>query len=211
MTIRSSVVVAGCALMVLSGCSSSDETTTVNNAAIDGQTQNADKPDVYYTSSPSPAAREKINIGIGTPVSLMALSINVMRPIEAIGQAPDGSLSPKQNQVGWYSATPAPGKVGHTVLLAHDTYNGAQDVFANLKSLKKGDRISVYTSTKKMLNYDVTFGPISIDKDAAQHDQRIWGPTSDDMLVLVTCDIDSGFESAIHHKNNTIVWAKRVK
>lgn len=176
----------------LAGCSSDEKHTATYNV----------------TSSASSAPAANVDKGIGTPVSMDIPSSKISGSIESIGVAKDGSLTPAPKTIAWYAGSVAPGKVGNSVVLAHVSYNGVPDKFHDLRNTKVGDNISVKTSTGKTLTFVVTTGPTSIDKDDLTKDQRVWGATKDKMLVLATCDEDSGWEDSHHHNNNTVVWAK---
>ncbi len=89
---------------------------------------------------------------------------------------------------GYHRNSALPGEVGNTVISGHNNIEGA--VFKDLHRLKLGDRISVYTRTRRLdyvvaANFIVEEAGVSIEQRRAN---AMWiGPTPDVRLTLITC------------------------
>lgn len=130
--------------------------------------------------------------------------------IKGLGLASDGTLTPPQHTIQWYTGRVAPGQAGNAILAAHVTYDGP-DEFYRLDEVKKGDEIKVKTSTGKTLTF-VVDRTKSVEKQQLRQDQSVWGASKGKNLVLVSCDAKSDWidDSEQHHKNNVVVWSHLV-
>jgi hypothetical protein len=79
------------------------------------------------------------------PVMLLIPSINVHRPVEAVGANRFGILELPVNawNAGWYSQGPVPGALGDAVIEGHAGYPDQPMVFGRLAKLRPGDHIIV--------------------------------------------------------------------
>ncbi len=89
--------------------------------------------------APKPLARS-------VPERLEIPAIGVDTPVMRLGLAPDGTVEVPPvragSPAGWYQASPTPGQVGPSVILAHVTVGAYGDgVFRHLAELRPGDRV----------------------------------------------------------------------
>lgn len=121
------------------------------------------------------------------------------------------TLEPKMYEIGMFRGYGRvnPGDPGVALLAGHVTYNGP-DVFYRLHRLRQNDVYTITYANGGVRRFVVTTQPESIDKDALQHDQRLWGGSKDPVVALVTCDASSGWVNSQHHSNNVVVWSKPV-
>ena len=72
-------------------------------------------------------------------------SINVHRPVEAVGLDRSGAIVNTVNlwNAGWYKEGPVPGAPGDAVIEGHAGYPGAPLLFGRLPRLHSGDKIVV--------------------------------------------------------------------
>lgn len=85
-------------------------------------------------------------VTVGRPVRLKIPSIRVNALITSVGLMKDGSMGvPKlPRDTAWYKLGPKPGQIGSAVIAGHvNWWYGAKGVFEKLKSVKKGDLITV--------------------------------------------------------------------
>jgi LPXTG-site transpeptidase (sortase) family protein len=97
-------------------------------------------------SAPPPAHTPAQPAKIGIPAHLKIPKAHVDAPIEQVALTPDGAMdTPKDPaDTAWYSPGPRPGEVGSSVIDGHfDRQGGAPAVFANLRSVQPGDKLSV--------------------------------------------------------------------
>ena len=79
------------------------------------------------------------------PLMVLIPSINVHRPIEAVGLDTHGSMENTVNlwNAGWYKAGPVPSAPGDAVIEGHAGYPDAPLLFGRLPRLHAGDKIVV--------------------------------------------------------------------
>ncbi len=112
--------------------------------------------------------------------------------------------TPDFGDAGWYDRGPRPGAPGPAVLVAHVHGPAGDDVFARLKELEPGDRVTVRRTDGRS-----TFVVESVEqagKTALPYD-RIWNDTDRPVLRLITC---GGTPDPVTrmYPDNTIVYAR---
>jgi LPXTG-site transpeptidase (sortase) family protein len=87
----------------------------------------------------------KVLIPKAPPVQLLIPSLDVHRPVEAVGVDRSGVLNLPVNfwNAGWYYGGPVPGAPGDAVIEGHAGFPGEPLIFGKLLTLKQGDRIVV--------------------------------------------------------------------
>ncbi|MDQ0779287.1 sortase (surface protein transpeptidase) [Streptomyces aurantiacus] len=183
-------------LTVLTGCSS-----TPDKAAPAA----ADSPAAVGSPSPGAAGAErpaavptKVSIpSIGITSSLMKLGLNADRTVE-VPPAEKGMTA------GWYVGGSVPGEVGPAVIIGHNDTRFGKAVFHDLGKITKGADITVTDSRGASARFTVT-GTQSVSKNSFPT-EKVYGPTDERALRLVTCDGD--FDAQGHPVNNLIVYAK---
>ncbi len=91
-------------------------------------------------------------------------------------------ISGLKQEIAWMGDTSWPGLGGNTGLAGHvDLVTGAKGPFWNLKELKKGDEITVYTE-KNLYTYQVREQTVVED-----YDLSVIQPTDKPQITLITC------------------------
>ncbi|MEU8344628.1 class F sortase [Spirillospora sp. NPDC048832] len=163
------------------------------------------------TGATTPASNAR-PLSQSQPTKIAIPKIGVSAPVGSIGLRPDGRVEEpplsKPNLTGWYEEGVTPGEVGPAVILGHVDANGKAAVFARLKDLKPGDKISVSREDGSTATFAVERAQ-RVDKDAFPH-EKVFGETLDHAsLRLVTCG--GAFDKKIgHYKDNLIVYAKLI-
>lgn len=134
---------------------------------------------------------------IGVDTSPLSLGLNKDHRLEV---PPGDPGSP----AGWYNQSPVPGKPGPSVFLGHvnDT-EGGSGVFAELRTLKPGDTITVDRDDGSEVRFTVTKGQ-EYPKDHFPT-AEVYGHTAGPELRLITCD---GYDSSSGlFEDNYVVYA----
>ena len=191
---RLAAVVVPVALAVLTGCSSA-----------------ADKPAPAAPNTPaaagtaSPGAPEATQPGAPTKVAVP--SIGITSSLMELGRNTDGTVevppAAKGMTAGWYIGGSVPGEVGPAVIIGHNDTRFGKAVFHDLKKITKGADITVTNDRGETAHFTVT-DTESVSKDSFPT-KKVYGPTQDRALRLVTCDGD--FDAQGHPVNNLIVYA----
>ncbi|TME66750.1 MAG: class F sortase [Chloroflexi bacterium] len=82
------------------------------------------------------------------PAMILIPSLNVHRPVEAVGLDRSGTMEITQNlwNAGWYKGGPVPSAPGDAVIEGHAGYPDAPLLFGRLRQLHSGDKIVVVLS-----------------------------------------------------------------
>ncbi|MDX2677066.1 class F sortase [Streptomyces sp. NY05-11A] len=192
-------LVAPVALAVLTGCSSASE-----------------KPAVPVASAAAPsAAGAPVPAGGGTapagrpaaPAEVAIPSLGITSSLMKLGLATDGAVevppAEKGMTAGWYTGGSVPGEPGAAVIIGHNDTRFGRAVFHDLHKIAEGADITVTDVRGKSAHFTVT-GTESVSKTSFPT-QKVYGPTQDRALRLITCDGD--FDAQGHPVNNLIVYA----
>lgn len=182
---------------VLTGCSSAPDPTARSTPAAVG-TATARAPESGRPASPdAPAAPAEVAVpSLGITSSLMELGLNADGTVE-VPPAEQGMTA------GWYTGGVVPGEVGAAVIIGHNDTRFGRAVFHDLKKITKGAEIIVTGATGEAARFTVT-DTESVGKNAFPT-EKVYGPTQDRALRLITCDGD--FDAQGHPVNNLIVYA----
>jgi len=100
----------------------------------------------------------------------------------------------RRDLVGQLGISANPGDGGNVILVGHNYNRGRfyrEGVFVNLKRLKEGDKISVYTENGSEFRYEITLIKQvpwrTRDDNELQKHQKYLLPTKNEQLTLVTC------------------------
>ncbi|OJF15115.1 class F sortase [Couchioplanes caeruleus] len=153
-------------------------------------------PDPFGTAKPAAS---------GPPTRLRVEAVGIDTVLEALRLGADGELVPPEgdDHAGWYADGTAPGDVGPAVLAGHvDSKNGPA-VFYRLREVGVGDRIEVIRGGAT-LTFTVT-ATAWYPKNAFPT-ERVYGPTPDRQLRLITCGgvFDRSLRS---YRDNLVVYA----
>ncbi|OKI78848.1 peptidase C60 [Streptomyces sp. TSRI0395] len=123
-----------------------------------------------------------------------------------LGLNADGTVevppAEKGMTAGWYTGGSAPGAPGPAVLIGHNDTRFGRAVFHDLKKIRKGAEVLVRDTAGKTLRFTVT-GKETVDKKAFPT-EKVYGPTKDSALRLITCDGE--FDAEGHPVDNLIVY-----
>ncbi|WP_328748905.1 class F sortase [Streptomyces sp. NBC_00285] len=186
-------------ITALTGCSSTpDPTVQVAPSAAGTVSPGAPEPE-RPTAPNAPVAPAEVAVpSVGITSSLMKLGLNTDGTVE-VPPAEKGMTA------GWYTGGAVPGEVGAAVIIGHNDTRFGKAVFHDLKKITKGADITVTDMTGEAVHFTVT-ATESVGKTAFPT-EKVYGPTRDRALRLITCDGD--FDAQGHPVNNLIVYATR--
>jgi LPXTG-site transpeptidase (sortase) family protein len=182
---------------VLTGCSADpDPTVRVVPSASAPGTPRSGQP----AASDAPAAP-------AAPAEVAVPSVGITSSLMELGQNTDGTVEvpPAEEGMtaGWYTGGAVPGEIGAAVIIGHNDTRFGEAVFHDLKKIKEGADITVTDKTGKALHFTVT-ATESVAKNAFPT-EKVYGPTQERALRLITCDGD--FDAQGHPVDNLIVYA----
>lgn len=171
------------------------------------RTSTADRPAELITMRPPDHVDAAVRGRDVRPVRLVVPDASVDSRLIPLGLLPDGAMEvPADAAVaGWYSPGPAPGEPGPAVLAGHVDSTHGPGVFFHLDELAPGDPITVEREDGAQYVFTVT-GVEQHPKEALPVD-RIWAPSAEPLLRLVTCGGE--FDRATgHYTDNVVVFAE---
>ncbi|MFE6974969.1 class F sortase [Streptomyces sp. NPDC057682] len=187
-------------LTALTACSDSSSTQPPADAA---------RPSTAATA-PASSAPPRAGTPARPPVHVAIPSLGVDSAVMRLGLNADGTVevppAEKGMTVGWYTGGPVPGAPGPAVLIGHNDTRFGRAVFHNLKKIAQGADITVRDEKGATTHFTVT-GRETVRKSAFPT-ARVYGPTKDRVLRLITCD--GTFDAQGHPVDNLIVYAKRT-
>ena len=147
---------------------------------------------------------------VASPVSLTIPLIGVKTNLITLGLAAGGSMQvPSTTTVaGWFTGSPRPGAVGSSIIVGHVDSVSGRGVFFRLPELKAGNDVFVKRADGTTAEFRVTEIQ-TYPKDKFPTD-RVYGPTPDAQLRLITCG--GAFDPVTHHYlSNIVVYATQVR
>ena len=162
---------------------------------------------VVATASPVPAVATPSD---SPPLRIVIPHIGVDAPITTKDMDADGVMEPPDGpeDVAWYGFTARPGGGSNAVFSAHVDYHGyGPAVFADLKTLEKGDLVEVRTADGAVYRYEVTLS-LSYPAETAPLEDIV-GPTSREVITLITC-AGTFDQAARRYSHRLVVRAERV-
>ncbi|WP_330323619.1 class F sortase [Streptomyces pseudovenezuelae] len=183
---------------LLTGCSSGpDPTVRVAPTAPTAPAAASGAPESERPAADAPAAPAEVAVpSVGITSSLMELGLNKDRTVQ-VPPAEQGMTA------GWYTGGAVPGQIGAAVIIGHNDTRFGKAVFHDLKKIKEGADITVTDKSGKALHFTVT-ATESVAKNAFPT-EKVYGPTQERALRLITCDGD--FDAQGHPVDNLIVYA----
>lgn len=146
---------------------------------------------------------------VAAPMSLTIPVIGVSTRLIRLGLTASGALQvPSTTSVaGWYTGSSRPGAIGPAVIAGHiDSYLGP-GIFFRLIDLRPGDRIYVRRADGTLAVFAVT--AVHVYAKDAFPTQKVYGPTPDAELRLITCG--GVFDPARgSYLSNVVVYAAAV-
>ncbi|MFI6934890.1 class F sortase [Streptomyces sp. NPDC050287] len=183
------------ALIVLTGCSSAAPDKAPAPVSVTASGTPSPVSDVARTERPAAPAKVAIP-SIGITSSLMELGLNTDGTVE-VPPAEKGMTA------GWYTGGSVPGEPGAAVIIGHNDTRYGKAVFHDLHKITEGADITVTDARGDSAHFTVT-GTESVSKHSFPT-EKVYGPTQDRALRLITCDGD--FDAQGHPVNNLIVYA----
>lgn len=191
-------------MLLLAGCANNASTETVS--ALDTAVQAG-----TASSTATPPALPHDVIAPSVPVSIDIPTSDTQSELISLGLRGDGTLEVPPDEPGapaaWFNGSPTPGDLGPAVIYGHvNATDGGPGVFADLRSLVKGDLIKI---TRK----DGTPAVFAADRGeqyskASFPTEKVYGNTEAAELRLITCD---GYDPKTgEFDDNYVVYAKLV-
>lgn len=158
---------------------------------------------------PAPSLVERPLLARSTPVSLRIPAIGVAAPLGTLGLNPDQTVEVPTDyqEPGWYRLGPSPGQMGSAVILGHvDSYQGPA-IFAQLHSLRPGDRVEVSLADGGVARFAVT--TVETYPKEQFPALRVYGSHGYSGLQLVTCggEFDTRTGS---YKSNVVAYTTLI-
>jgi sortase (surface protein transpeptidase) len=167
-------------------------------------------PTLPAPTGPVVAAPRQGPAEVSLPVALTIPSIGVQTSLIRLGLTASGALQvpPSTAVAGWYTGSPRPGALGSSVIAGHiDSYLGP-GVFYRLRLLRPGNKIYVRQADGRLATFRVT----AVRQYPKAHfpTARVYGPTPDAELHLITCG--GVFDAATGtYLSNVVVFSTEVR
>ena len=165
-------------------------TVAASPTVVSSPTAAVPTPTVAPTSTPAPAptATPVPATRAGLPVRLKIPALKVDAAVEQVGLTPEGAMDvPKEYaNVGWFNQRARPGEPGNAVVAGHVDSKTGKAVFWDVKKLKPGDEIVVAGDDGVERRFIVESSELYKGQEAPLG--RIFGPTPDTRLTLITCE-----------------------
>lgn len=192
------------ACVALAGCSSAEPAASSSSVSGTPSTSAQGETASGTTGAAEPSRTDEPDRPAPAHVSIP--SIGIQSTLMELGLNPDGTVevppAEKGMTAGWYSGGSAPGTPGPAVLIGHNDTRFGRAVFHDLKNIREGAEVLVRDGAGKTLRYTVT-GKEAVSKKAFPTD-KVYGPTKDSTLRLITCDGE--FDAEGHTVDNLIVY-----
>ncbi|MFD7933796.1 class F sortase [Streptomyces sp. NPDC059755] len=186
------------ALAVLFGCSSTPDKTAAATTSSPSVATGTPASGGAPRAGQPPAPAEVTIPSLGITSSLMELGLDTDGTVE-VPPADKGMTA------GWYTGGAVPGEPGAAVIIGHNDTRFGKAVFHDLNKITEGADITVTDARGGTAHFSVT-ATESVSKGSFPT-KKVYGPTADRALRLITCDGD--FDAEGHPVNNLIVYATR--
>jgi LPXTG-site transpeptidase (sortase) family protein len=145
-----------------------------------------DVQDLASLASSSAGAFASKLMPTSPPAQLLIPSINVHRPVEAVGANRHGYIDLPVNgwNAAWYKGSPVPGALGDAVIEGHAGFPDQPMLFARLVKLKAGDQVIVVLADGSRRLFLVSSASVIPAGSAPPGMGQPGGPAR---LTLVTC------------------------
>ncbi|MFG1811404.1 class F sortase [Streptomyces sp. NPDC049040] len=157
---------------------------------------------------PAPASTAPVGLPHSNPTRLTIKSLAVDAPFTPLHLDAAGNLNAPPaadtNLVGWYAEGPTPGERGPAIVAGHvDTKTGPA-VFLLLRLLKPGATADIARADGTVATF--TVDSVEMFSKGKFPDQRVYGPTPDPQLRIITCG-GSYDRSKKDYTDNVVVFA----
>ncbi|MFY0512540.1 class F sortase [Streptomyces anulatus] len=208
------LLTAVAACVALAGCSSTEPSASSSatsgapsasaSSSAPGETESGSSGSTGSAGSTGPSSTDEPDQPAPAHVSIP--SIGVRSALMELGLNADGTVevppAEKGMTAGWYTGGSAPGARGPAVLIGHNDTRFGRAVFHDLKKIREGAEVLVRDAAGKTLRFTVT-GKETVGKKAFPT-EKVYGPTKDSTLRLITCDGE--FDAEGHPVDNLIVY-----
>ncbi|MFF7493629.1 class F sortase [Streptomyces rubiginosohelvolus] len=192
------LLAAVAACVALAGCSSAEP------SAATAAAPSASARDEAGSGSTAPPRADETERPVPTEVTIPSLGIR--STLMELGLNADGTVevppAEKGMTAGWYRGGSVPGAPGPAVLIGHNDTRFGRAVFHDLRNIREGAEVLVRDGAGKTLRFTVT-GKEAVSKKAFPT-EKVYGPTKDSTLRLITCDGE--FDAEGHPVDNLIVY-----
>jgi hypothetical protein len=159
-------------------------------------------------AKPAPAATTVPGLPHSNPTRLTIKNIAVDAPFTPLHLDAAGNLNAppagNTNLVGWYAEGPTPGERGPAIVAGHvDTRTGPA-VFLLLRLLRPGATADISRADGTVATF--TVDSVEMFSKGKFPDQRVYGPTPDPQLRIITCG-GSYDRSKRDYTDNVVVFA----
>lgn len=209
---RAGLLTCGAAALILfTGCSAGSAPEAGPSSAAPSTSAAAAPAPSAAPAQPPAGTAVPTEMPAAPPASLSIPATGTESALLHLGLRDDGSLEvppePPGSPASWFTGSPAPGDRGPAVLLGHvNATGGGPGVFADLRALQPGDRISI-------VREDGTTAVFAVDR-GEQYGKtdfptlEVYGNTEQPELRLITCD---GFDAASgEFEDNYVVYATLI-
>jgi hypothetical protein len=136
-------------------------------------------------------------------------AIGVSARVVRLGLNPDHTLQVPRDprETGWYANGPEPGEQGGAVIAGHVDSQAGPGAFYRLGELRRGALVSIRRADGTTVRFRVD----AVERWAKTDfpTRRVYGPTRDAALRLITCG--GLFDGASgHYLDNTVVYASAI-
>ena len=163
-------------------------------------------PTGIFAAPPLPRHSKRV----ARPVALTIPVIGVHTPLVRLGRTPQGTLQvPSSTTVaGWYTGSPRPGEIGSSIVVGHIDSTLGPGIFFRLRLLRAGDLVYVRRSDGTLVVFRVYAERMYLKSRFPT--LRVYGPTPDAELHLITCG--GTFDSATgSYLKNVVVYAVEIR
>ncbi|GAA1946989.1 class F sortase [Kitasatospora viridis] len=152
------------------------------------------QPTAAQAAAASPSAQAKrtvpaVAVPDARPTRLSIPAIGVTAPFTGLSLGSNGVLNAPPpddtNLVGWYQGGTVPGNKGPAIVLGHVDTQTAPAVFWGLSTLTQGATVDI--DRDDLVTATFTVDSVEVFAKDAFPDDRVYGPTQDAQLRLITC------------------------
>jgi LPXTG-site transpeptidase (sortase) family protein len=139
------------------------------------------------------------------PARVVVSRLGISAAMQPLHLGPAGELvPPSYGSAGWYANGPEPGEAGRAVIAGHVDSTSGPDVFANLRSARPGDRITVELVDGTEQHF--TVDDIGLYEKSAFPTDQVYGTSTEPELRLITCG-GTYDRSRGGYQSNVVVFA----
>lgn len=204
-------------VVALSACAGSGTPTQATDtpstsprspAAPDRRSTDAEQ-EVVLERPTAPPTTVPVPPALAEPVRVTVPSVGIEAALVPLGLEADGTLEVPSDfaTAGWYVEGPEPGEPGPAVIAGHVDSHTGPAVFYRLRDVRPGATVEVSLADGDVERFEVD--GVERHPKGAFPTQRVYGPTDEPTLRLVTCGGPFDRE-ARSYLDNVVVFATHV-